>query len=134
MKSPHIFSQYSVRATIATLLRHGDASLQCAANRLGISPRSLQRHLTAMGKSYSEIVAEVRVDTACHLLAESDQSISSIACRLGYSGASSFSRTFMRLMKIEPVVYRRQQMTQMVSRSCEGRKRSVRSHKPDMVE
>ena len=134
MKSPRILSQYSVRSTIATLLRHGDASLQCAASQLEISPRSLQRRLTAMGKSYSEMVAEVRVDTACHLLAEGDQSISNIACRLGYSGASSFSRTFMRLMKIQPIVYRRQQMAQKVGRSYEGRKRPVRSRRSDMAE
>ena len=134
MKSPHILSQYSVRATIVALLRHGDASLQRAASRLEISPRSLQRRLTAMGKSYSEMVAEVRVDTACHLLAESDQSISNIACRLGYSGASSFSRTFMRLMKIQPIVYRRQQMVQRASGRYEGRKRPVRSRRSDMVE
>jgi len=91
------------------LLRQGDASLHLAAHRLGISSRSLQRHLAGMGTSYSEIVAEIRLDTACYLLVESEQSISSIAGRLGYSGVSSFSRTFMRMMKIPPVVYRRQQ-------------------------
>jgi len=90
------------------LLREGDASLPHAARRLGLSSRSLQRHLTGMGTSYSEIVAEVRLDMADRLLADSDQSISSIAYRLGYAGPSSFSRTFMRLMKVQPIVYRRQ--------------------------
>lgn len=67
-----------------------------------------------MGTSYREMVAEVRLDTACHLLAESDQSIASIAGRLGYSGVSSFSRTFTRLMKIPPIVYRRQQAARRI--------------------
>jgi transcriptional regulator GlxA family with amidase domain len=62
-----------------------------------------------MGTSYSEMVAEVRLDTACHLLVASNERISEIALRLGYAGGSSFSRTFMRLMKIRPVIYRRQQ-------------------------
>jgi transcriptional regulator GlxA family with amidase domain len=62
-----------------------------------------------MGTSYSELVAEVRIDTACHLLAESNQRIVDIAALLGFAGASSFSRTFVRLMKIQPAVYRRQQ-------------------------
>lgn len=115
-------SQYSVRATIAALLRHGDASLLRTAQRLGISSRSLQRHLTRMGTSYSEMIAEVRLDTACHLLTESDQSISSIADSLGYSGVSSFSRTFMRLMRIQPGVYRRQQMAQREGSRCDGGK------------
>ena len=57
-----------------------------------------------MGTSYSELVAEVRIDTACHLLAESDERIVDIAALLGFAGASSFSRTFVRLMKIQPAV------------------------------
>lgn len=132
MKPVPVPSQYSVRATIAALLRHGDASLEHAARRLGISPRSLQRHLTGMGTSYSEMVAEVRLDTACHLLIESNQSIASIAFRLGYSGCSSFSRTFRRLMKVQPIVYRRQHKTQGNGKRGDGRKRSARLAKTAM--
>lgn len=134
MKPIPVPSQYSVRATIAALLHHGDASLQHTAYRLRISPRSLQRHLTQMGTSYSELVAEVRLDAACHLLAESDQSISSIAFLLGYSGASSFSRTFRRLMKIQPVVYRRQEMARMEGRCCGDSEHSAQQGKPGRVE
>ncbi|WP_458758494.1 helix-turn-helix domain-containing protein [Afipia sp. TerB] len=134
MKPVPVPSRYSVRATIAALLRHGDASLQQAARRLGISPRSLQRHLTGMGTSYSELVAEVRLDTACHLLAESDQSLSSIAHRLGYSGPSSFSRTFMRLMKVQPAVYRRQQMARRNGQACGQGNRSAPLGKRGLAE
>lgn len=134
MKPVPVPSQYSIRATISSLLRHGDASLQHTAQRLGISPRSLQRHLTGLGTSYSEIVAEVRLDTACHLLAESDQRISNIAQSLGYSGASSFSRIFMRLMKVQPITYRRQQIAQRKERCCGGNEQSAPSPKPDMAE
>lgn len=109
MKPVRMPSRYAVRAAIAASLRHGGASLQRTANQLGVSARSLQRHLGEMGTSYSEMVAEVRLDAACHLLVESNVRISDIALRLGYAGPSSFSRTFMRLMKIQPVIYRRQQ-------------------------
>ena len=102
-------SRYSVRAAIAASLRQGGATLPRAARLLGISTRSLQRRIADMGTSYSELVAEVRIDTACHLLAESDERVADIAARLGFAGASSFSRTFMRLMRIQPAVYRRQQ-------------------------
>jgi AraC-like DNA-binding protein len=125
MKPVPVPSLYTVRATIAALLRSGSASLRHTAHRLGISQRSLQRHLTAMGTSYSEMVTEVRLDTACHLLTESSQSISNIAYSLGYSGPSSFSRTFMRLMKIQPAVYRRQQMAQQGE--CAAKTRSMAS-------
>ena len=104
-------SQYAVRAAIAASFRHGGASLQRTASQLGVSVRSLQRHLAETGTSYSEMVAEVRLDPACHLLAESNERISDIALRLGDAGPSSFSRTFMRLMQVQPVVYRRQQRT-----------------------
>jgi AraC-like DNA-binding protein len=105
---------------IATLLRDGDVSLRSTAQRLGISPRSLQRQLTAIGTSYSNLVAEVRLDAACHLLAEGELSIADIAYRLGYSGPSSFSRIFMRVMKIQPSVYRRQTMVEMHGRRGGG--------------
>lgn len=88
------------------------------ARRLGISARSLQRRLADMGTTYAELVAEVRLDTACHLLAESDENITDIAARLGFSGASSFSRSFVRLMKIQPIVYRRQQSPRKSATKC----------------
>ena len=109
MKPVRLPSQRSVRAAIAASLQHDGASLQRTASQLGVSVRSLQRHLSEMGTSYSEMVAEVRLDAACHLLMESNARISDIALLLGYAGPSSFSRTFMRLMKIQPVIYRRQQ-------------------------
>ena len=121
MKPIHIPSRYSVRAAIAASLCHGDAALQRTALQLGMSPRSLQRHLAGMGTSYSDMVAEVRLDTACHLLLESDERISEIALRLGYAGTSSFSRVFMRLTKIQPVIYRRQRTVQGNDKSRLGK-------------
>lgn len=109
MKRVRTPSRYAVRAAIAASLRQGGATLPRAARQLGISVRSLQRRIADMGTSYSELVAEVRLDTACHLLAESDEPIAGIAARLGFAGASSFCRTFVRLMKIQPLLYRRQQ-------------------------
>jgi AraC-like DNA-binding protein len=112
MKRVCMPSRYAVRAAVAASLRQGDARLVRTARQLGLSARSLQRRLADMGTSYSELVAEVRLDTACHLLADSDERIGDIAARLGFAGASSFSRTFMRLMKIQPAAYRRQQSAQ----------------------
>jgi AraC-like DNA-binding protein len=44
-----------------------------------------------------------------NLLVESDYRIVDIAKRLGFADASSFNRTFQRLMKIQPGAYRKQQ-------------------------
>jgi AraC-like DNA-binding protein len=113
-------SRYSVRAAIAASLCDGNASLQRTARQLGVSSRSLQRHLAETGTSYSEMVTEVRLDMACHLLAESNERMSDIALRLGYAGPSSFSRAFMRLMKIQPVIYRRRHMARRSRRPLAG--------------
>lgn len=117
MKLAHLPSRYAVRAAVAASLQHNGASLQDTARELGVSVRSLQRRLAEMGTSYSEIVAEVRLDTACHLLAETSERISQIALRLGYAGPSSFSRIFMRIMKTQPAAYRRQHRSGRPSRS-----------------
>jgi AraC-like DNA-binding protein len=74
-----------------------------------------------MGTSYSDLVAEVRLDTACYLLLDSNERISDIALRLGYAGTSSFSRVFMRLTKIQPVIYRRQRAVQRNDKSRLGK-------------
>ena len=107
MKSVKMPSREAVQAVIAASLQQHGASLQDAARELRVSARSLQRHLAEMGTSYSEMVAQVRLDTACRLLTESSERMSQIALRLGYAGPSSFSRTFMRMMKIQPATYRR---------------------------
>jgi len=117
MKPVHAPSLYSVRAAIAASLYYGDTAIQRTARQLGMSSRSLQRHLAGMGTSYSDMVAEVRLDTACHLLLESNERISAIALRLGYAGPSSFSRVFMRLTKMPPVIYRQQRSVQGNDRS-----------------
>jgi AraC-like DNA-binding protein len=133
MKPVHIPSRYLVRAAIAASLCDGGAALERTAIQLGMSPRSLQRHLAGMGTSYSDMVAEVRLNTACHLLLESSESISEIALRLGYAGTSSFSRVFMRWTKIQPVNYRRQGAVQGNDKSRLGKKPHAGKDKPSRL-
>ncbi|WP_225641738.1 MULTISPECIES: helix-turn-helix domain-containing protein [Bradyrhizobium] len=110
-------SAQAVRAAIVASLRHGDATLDSTAQALKISSRTLQRHLGRMGTSHSEMLAEVRLDIACRLLVGSGKRLSDIAKFVGYSNASSFSRTFVRLMKIQPIAYRQRQLADRQSRA-----------------
>jgi AraC-like DNA-binding protein len=110
MRAVRLPSSEAVRATIVASLRHGGATLDSTSVALKISSRTLQRHLGRMGTSHSEMLDEVRLNLACRLLADSSKRLSDIAKFLGYTNASSFSRSFVRLMKIQPVVYRRQQL------------------------
>lgn len=92
-------SSRAVRAVIAASLRHGDATFDSTARALKVSTPTLQRHLGRMGTNHSEMLAEVRLDVACRLLADSSERLSDIAKFLDYTNASSSSRTFMRSMK-----------------------------------
>ncbi|MTV18917.1 helix-turn-helix transcriptional regulator [Bradyrhizobium elkanii] len=110
MRAVRLPSSEAVRAAIVASLRQGDATINGTARACKISTRTLQRHLGRMGTSYRAMLAEVRLNMACQLLADSGKPLSDVAKFLGYSSASSFSRTFARLMKVQPVVYRRQQL------------------------
>ncbi|WP_229197884.1 helix-turn-helix domain-containing protein [Bradyrhizobium acaciae] len=112
-------SAKAVRAAIVASLRQGDATLACTARTLKISSRTLQRHLGRMGTSHSEMLAEVRLDIACRLLVGSSKRLSDIAKFVGYSNASSFSRNFVRLMQIQPVIYRQQQLARKHGLACQ---------------
>ncbi|OAF09799.1 hypothetical protein AYJ54_11360 [Bradyrhizobium centrolobii] len=110
MRAVRLPSSQAVHAVIVASLRHGDATLDSTARALKISARTLQRHLGRMGTSHSEMLAKARLHIACRLLVDSSKRLSDIAKFLGYTNASSFSRAFVRLMKVQPVIYRRQQL------------------------
>ncbi|MFC6329905.1 helix-turn-helix transcriptional regulator [Alloalcanivorax gelatiniphagus] len=71
-----------------------DSTLQRVAHHLGMSPRSLRRHLALAGYSFSEIRNEVRRQFATRYLTETGDSLESIADRLGYSDQASFSKAY----------------------------------------
>ncbi|OKO70299.1 hypothetical protein AC630_35180 [Bradyrhizobium sp. AS23.2] len=115
MRAVRLPSSEAIRAAIVASLRQGDVTIDRTARALKISVRTLQRHLGGIGTSHSEMVADVRLNLACRLLVDSSKHLSDIAKFLGYSNASSFSRAFLRSMKVQPVVYRRQQRARKLS-------------------
>ncbi|MCA1451776.1 helix-turn-helix transcriptional regulator [Bradyrhizobium sp. BRP22] len=127
MRAVRLPSSRAVRAAIIASLRHGDATLDSTARACNISTRTLQRHLGRMGTSHSALLAEIRVNVACRLLVDSSKRLSDIAKCLGYTNASSFSRSFARLMKVQPVVYRQQQL----ARKQERARHRIRTHAID---
>jgi AraC-like DNA-binding protein len=64
------------------------------ASRLGMSERSLRRHLLSEGRSYSEIVNEARGEVACRLLDR--MTIQEAAHELGFASPGAFHRAFRR--------------------------------------
>lgn len=101
----------SAAAPIVTQLRTQLAaswqlSLAEAARQLGVSERSLQRHLHEAGSSFQLEVAEARVAVARRLLADTDAKVTAIALEVGCATSQSFSAMFRRHTGETPSAYR----------------------------
>jgi AraC-like DNA-binding protein len=90
------------RRTIGERLRGGDPSLEAVARELGLSGRSLQRHLRELGYSYHAIADEVRAATARLYLEQPDIAIAEVAYLLGFADQSTFNRAFKRWTGLTP--------------------------------
>ena len=89
----------------ALLSDHGDAETIAAS--LGISLRSLQRHLRDEGTSLAALKTRARLERAAGLLVRGTLPIKRIAHLAGYRDESSFSRAFRRWSGQSPAEYRR---------------------------
>lgn len=76
------------------------------ADALGMSVRSLRRHLTAEGRSYSEIARDAAVHTAKQLLLDRRLTIQETAYEMGFSEIGSFYRAFKRWTGMTPHQFR----------------------------
>ncbi|MBL9054563.1 MAG: AraC family transcriptional regulator ligand-binding domain-containing protein [Tabrizicola sp.] len=84
----------------------GRLSLQEAAVMLGLSPRSLQRRLAAIGTTFEETLDGWRQQMALSILSEPDAKTMLTATRLGYTDASHFIRAFRRWTGVSPRDFR----------------------------
>lgn len=96
-----------LRKTIVGLLPNGHTTIGRVSRALGISKRTLQRRLHDTGVTYRQLLDESREQAACRLLRDPSLRIQDIASELGFSDASSFSRSFHRWTGIEPREHRR---------------------------
>jgi AraC-like DNA-binding protein len=85
----------------------GRPSIAEAATALGVSVRSLQRHLAAHGMSFREIGEDVTMARAEALLLDTDLKIESIAHQVGCSG-EYLIKSFRRRKGLTPGEWRKQ--------------------------
>ena len=95
-----------VRAAIAKELRGGDTGLDHIAKVLGMSARTLQRRLEALGVAYSDLVDEMRRAISTSYLADRELALCEVAYLLGFAEQSSFTRAFKRWTGRTPTEYR----------------------------
>ena len=95
-----------VRNLIAEEFRGGEASLERVADRLGLTPRTLQRKLQELGTSYNDVLDQLRRQLAIRYLREPRMAICEVAYLLGFSESSSFHRAFKRWTGLTPKDFR----------------------------
>ena len=83
-----------IRAVLLEMLPSGDVSIEGAAKRLHMTPRTLQRHLRAENMTFSEILDDTRCNLALNYLKTDGLSVDEIAHLLGYREPNSFYRAF----------------------------------------
>ena len=84
----------------------GCCDLADVAERLHMSPRTLQRRLRQLGVSFSDILDGLRQQRAEMMLRRGDYSLVQIAETLGYTDTTNFSRAFRRWTGMSPSRYR----------------------------
>jgi len=91
--APQVSFLDSVQRAIQDGLVQGDSSLSSVAERLSLSPRTLQRRLRAGGISHRHLLQQLRQDLARRAL---DEPVSQghIARTLGYASAATFHRAW----------------------------------------
>ncbi|MCB0964658.1 MAG: helix-turn-helix transcriptional regulator [Acidimicrobiales bacterium] len=97
-------------AALAAAVVAGDLArswkVGAVAERLAMSPRTLQRRLTAEGRSFTDVVREARVDAAQDLLRDPGRSVTEIGFLTGFSDTAHLSRTFKAATGATPTEWR----------------------------
>lgn len=83
-----------VRSALTELLPGGMSSIDDAAQKLGISRRTLQRRLSEENTTFQKQLNNTREILAIHYIQNTDMSANDIAYLLGYSELNSFLRAF----------------------------------------
>ncbi len=96
-----------IRSIIRSFIGEARPTLQTVSAAAGIHPRDLQRQLSELDSSFSDIRDSVHRDYACEALVEEGVSITVLALELGYSESSAFSRAFKQWTGSSPSTWRR---------------------------
>lgn len=84
-------------------------SLQFMADQFQMSTSNFSYHFKkTIGQNFKEYIDHLRINQSINLLKNSEQSIESIALRVGYLNASSFIRSFKKIIGMTPGQYRDQ--------------------------
>src|SRR5260370_21057631 len=95
-----------VRIALSETMCGDRPALAKVAKSLGISARTMQRRLGALGTTYQDVLDDVRQKAARKLLANTDLGIGDVAFLLGFEEVNSFMRAFHAWEGTTPVKWR----------------------------
>jgi len=102
----------AVSGLIAALLPSGRCSSARVARHLGMDRATLQRRLALSGRSYSELLQDMRLSLV-EKAHEWDWPLADLADQLGFSSPSVFSRWFRQNYGRAPSVWRKERLRPM---------------------
>jgi AraC-like DNA-binding protein len=88
--------QSMVANQLASLLPRGESRAAIVAQQLGMSQRSLTRHLAEEGTTFAEILEQLRRRLASRYLADDRMSVQQTGWLLGYSEVGAFNHAYKR--------------------------------------
>ncbi|WP_426114517.1 AraC-like transcriptional regulator QhpR [Pseudomonas sp. DSP3-2-2] len=94
------------RQAITAVLHLGEPALEDIAQTLGLSEWTLQRRLREHGVNFTQLVDQIRQQSAMTHLQQQNMSVTQLATLLGYSETSAFSRAFKRWFGLSPRQWR----------------------------
>ncbi|MFE2185858.1 AraC family transcriptional regulator [Streptomyces sp. NPDC059455] len=101
-----------VRELIEVLLPTGRCSIEQVASSLGVDRRTVHRHLSASGESFSSLLNATRTQLAEQLVANQRRSLTEISGLLGFAAPSAFSRWFGQRFGCSPREWRNRRTRQ----------------------
>ena len=96
-----------IQAYIEANYAHPQLSLDHLSERFQVPPKTLSKSFKDVtGEKFIDFLIHIRLEHAKRMLRDSDASIQTIAERVGYGGAVSFSRVFKKVEGVAPGEYR----------------------------
>jgi AraC-like DNA-binding protein len=94
-----------VRQLMLLLLPSGRSSIDYIARQMGVSRRTIHRHLAEENLTFSSILDAVRSELAMRYLDRRERPLSEVAGLLGFSESSAFSRWFRATFGSSPTQF-----------------------------
>ena len=103
-----------IRSTMAGLLEGNRITLEKVAASNNMTSRQLRYQLRLAGKTFKEILDDLKHELATRLLIKTNESINEIIYLTGFSEPSTFYRAFDRWEKMTPIAYRNKNKSNLV--------------------